>query len=450
MRSYTMHIAPRRQRFANIGACRSNEASDKKTLCSDQLRSPTVVFRPDPGCSPKTPNVGVLRHSSSPVSSLAVSRAPIIVACTRYVVIKLVFPSSALWAAGVALYLTRCHVARDPLEPGERLAIALSYLASGQEIPSIALAYRVGIETARLCIHLSCRTLWARLKDHVMKTPTTADWAHVAEGFASRWQFPNCLGAVDGKHVAVVYPRKSGSTYFNYKAKAHGTFSIVLMAVVDSECKYMLIYVGAEGRLSDGGTFKNSGFGRALTHGQLDIPSLGRLPGTSTNAPYVFVGDEAFQLRKDFMRPFPARHLSDEKRIFNYRLSRARRCVENAFGITAARWRVLLRTINLQPENVDFVVKAACVLHNFLTIYNPQAHQFPDREDSYGNVVAGNWRQTMQGATGNGFFLFGRYTQGTTTWMQLLPGTCSLTTSGAVLARCLGSGTNQECPRRQL
>ncbi|XP_037564174.1 uncharacterized protein LOC119443093 [Dermacentor silvarum] len=176
------------------------------------------------------------------------------------------------------------------------------------------------------------------------------------------------------------------------------------MAVVDSECKYVLIDVGAEGRLSDGGTFKNSDLGRALSHGQLDIPSLGRLPDTSTNTPYVFVGDEAFQLRKDFMRPFPARHLSDEKRIFNYRLSRATRCVENAFGITAARKRVLLRTINLQPENVDFVVKATRVLHNFLTIYNPQAHQFPDREESYGNVVAGNWRQTMQATTGNDFF----------------------------------------------
>nr|XP_054924953.1 uncharacterized protein LOC129383940 [Dermacentor andersoni] len=144
------------------------------------------------------------------------------------------------------------------------------------------------------------------------------------------------------------------------------------MAVVDSECKYVLIHVGAEGRMSDGGTFKNSDFGHALSPGQLDIPSLGCLLGTSTNAPYAFVGDEAFQLRKDFMRPFPARHLNDNKRIFNYRLRRARCCAENAFGITAARWRVLLRTMNLQPENVDFVEKAACVLHNFLTIYNPQ------------------------------------------------------------------------------
>lgn len=52
------------------------------------------------------------------------------------------------------------------------------------------------------------------------QTPTKAEWEHVAEGFASRWQFTNCLGAVDGKHVANVCPPNSGSKFFNYKVKA--------------------------------------------------------------------------------------------------------------------------------------------------------------------------------------------------------------------------------------
>ncbi|XP_070385150.1 uncharacterized protein [Dermacentor albipictus] len=180
-----------------------------------------------------------------------------------------------------------------------------------------------------------------------------------------------------------------------------GTFSVVLMAVVDSDCKYTLIDVGAEGRLGDGSTFKNSEFGRALTQGALDIPSLNWLPGSATNAPYAFIGDEAFQLRDDFLRPYPARQLDDERRVFNYRLSRARRCAENAFGITAARWRILLRTIHLKPKNVDFVIKAACILHNFLTVHNPQSHKFTDTEDSFGNLVAGQWRQGVQQASGN-------------------------------------------------
>ncbi|KAH8021172.1 hypothetical protein HPB51_012567 [Rhipicephalus microplus] len=300
----------------------------------------------------------------------------------------------------VAAHLTRQHFIREPLEPGERLAITLSYLASGLDICNVALAYPVGIETARRSIHLICRAIWARLKDHFMKVPTKADWAKIAGDFTRRWQFPNCLGAVDGKHVAITCPPKSGSAFFNYK----GTFSIVLMEKVpfDSSSKFVLVDNGAEGRQSDGGVFKNTKFGKALTKGQLDIPSLGQLPGTTKVAPYAFVGDEAFQLRRDFMRPFPARLLEDERRVFNYRLSRARRCAENAFGITAARWRILLRNIQLPPKNVDYVVKAACVLHNFLAVLNEESDQILDQEDRFGNVVPGRWRQGIQQTSGQG------------------------------------------------
>lgn len=97
------------------------------------------------------------------------------------------------------------------------------------------------------------------------------------------------------------------------------------MAVVDSSCKYTMIDVGAVGRQSDGGVFRMSDFGQALHDGKLDIPTTARLPGTArTIVPYTFVGDEAFQLRKDFMRPFPAKQMTEEKVVFNYRLSRAR------------------------------------------------------------------------------------------------------------------------------
>ena len=66
------------------------------------------------------------------------------------------------------------------------------------------------------------------------------------------------------------------------------------------------------------------------------------------------------------MKPYPHRGLSEEQRIYNYRISRARRVVENAFGILANRFRVFLAPIHLEPPKVEQIVQAACALHNFL------------------------------------------------------------------------------------
>lgn len=90
------------------------------------------------------------------------------------------------------------------------------------------------------------------------------------------------------------------------------------------------------------------------------------MPNSDYQLPFFFVGDEAFALKDNFMKPFPQRNLTKEERVFNYRLSRARRIVENAFGILVSRFRLLLTTINLSPEKVQRIILACCYLHNFL------------------------------------------------------------------------------------
>lgn len=188
------------------------------------------------------------------------------------------------------------------------------------------------------------------------------EWKAIARQYEDRWNFPNCLGSVDGKHVQIIPPANSGSYYWNYK----GTNSLVLMAIANSNYEFIMVDFGMNGRVSDGGVLEYTTFFRKLKNNELKIPEASKPINSSKLLPYVFIGDEAFALRSDFLKPFSQNELDREKRIFNYRLSRARRIIENAFGILVSRFRIFNQPINLQIENIEKVVMAACVLHNYL------------------------------------------------------------------------------------
>ena len=82
--------------------------------------------------------------------------------------------------------------------------------------------------------------IWTALVEEEMSVPTRADWSTMAEQFEWRWNFPNCIGAIDGKHVVIQAPVNSGSLYHNYK----GTFSLVLLAIVDADYLFRVVDVG--------------------------------------------------------------------------------------------------------------------------------------------------------------------------------------------------------------
>lgn len=173
------------------------------------------------------------------------------------------------------------------------------------------------------------------------------------------------------------------------------------MAVVDANYKFLMVDVGANGRVSDGGVLKNTLFWRKLSDNQLNMPDPRELPDTPNKKfPYVFIGDEAFQLLPAFMKPYNRAALTNEKRIFNYRLSRARRVVENAFGILTKRFKILQNTIKFEPQKARKIVMACCHLHNYLCSKNRAKYlqlQDIDRYDIVtGAVEPGSWRKDIQ------------------------------------------------------
>ena len=178
----------------------------------------------------------------------------------------------------------------------------------------------------------------------------------------SRWNFPNCVGVLDGKHVAIQAPPHSGSVYYNYKH----FYSIVLMALVDAKYRFIMVDVGANGRACDAGIFARSVMSNALDQNTVHLPRPCPLPGRVNYVPFVVVGDDAFGLKPHIMKPYPGRDIGDFERIFNYRLSRARRVTENAFGILSKRFCVLDKKINLSADKCTMIVNTCIVLHNFL------------------------------------------------------------------------------------
>ena len=116
------------------------------------------------------------------------------------------------------------------------------------------------------------------------------------------------------------------------------------MALVDADYKFLWIDVGSDGSTNDASIYNGSELKEGLEspNNIFNIP----LPGDDVPIPYYIVGDNAFGINKSLMNPFSIRNMEHHERIFNYRLSRARRVVENAFGILAHKFRVLLRTMN--------------------------------------------------------------------------------------------------------
>lgn len=186
---------------------------------------------------------------------------------------------------------------------------------------------------------------------------------HIVERFWTRWGFPNCVGCIDGKHIAIKNPRHSGSMYRNYK----NFFSIILQGVAGPDYKFMTIHVGAYGKESDGGVFSHSSLSKALENGALGAKSCIPFPGSSVTVPHVILGDEGYPLKTYLMRPFPVSKLGPSETIFNKRLSKARQVVECTFGILCTKWRVLLSTIEIaNTEDIDTVVQCVCLLHNII------------------------------------------------------------------------------------
>ena len=163
------------------------------------------------------------------------------------------------------------------------------------------------------------------------------EWLEISKKFEEVGNMLHVIGCIDGKHIKVGCPKLSGMLYYNYK----GFFSIVLMALSDANYCFTLYDLGQYGSNNDSGIFANPEMSKMFEENQLnDPPDCILSEDDEHSLPYFLLGDEVSPLKKWLMQPY-------------YRHSRAWQCIENAFVILTARWRIFHKAIRATVENVE-------------------------------------------------------------------------------------------------
>ena len=192
---------------------------------------------------------------------------------------------------------------RKTITAEERLAVTLRFLATGNTYSDLVFLFRMHTSTIGGIIPEVCQALYHYLKSEYLWLPNTKEeWKRIAQKTGERWEFPNYFGAADGRYIPMLHPKNSGSYYYNYK----GFFSIVLLAIVDHDYKFLYVDVGCQGRITVGGVYRNSTSYKALENGSLNLPDPVLLLGSddpqwmfdqcNEPIPYVLVTDDAFPL----------------------------------------------------------------------------------------------------------------------------------------------------------
>ncbi|KAK3919919.1 LOW QUALITY PROTEIN: Protein ANTAGONIST OF LIKE HETEROCHROMATIN PROTEIN 1 [Frankliniella fusca] len=281
---------------------------------------------------------------------------------------------------------------RESISPGERLTVTLrygymcftfyvylfvcanhyvnyffGYLASGDSHVSLSYLFRIGKQTISKIVTETTALIWFALKSKVFEPISPEFWRRKAAEFEVMWQFSMCVGAIDGKHCVFQKFPTRGSEYYNYTVSFEGgrrwyttevsqndtsqltvykgTHSIVLLAMCDAKYRFIMVDIGARGRENDGGVFAKSDFGKA------------------------------------------------------------RRVIENAFGILSARFRILRHTTVASETLAQNIILATVALHNLhlqredsippkQRLYGPPG--YADKFKSNGFIKKGRWRNDSE------------------------------------------------------
>lgn len=283
---------------------------------------------------------------------------------------------------------------RKLISASDRLALTLRFLATGEYQHTASSNFCAGRATTYKIIAETCSVIWELLMPKCLASPNSPEeWKQVADEFDAKWNFPNCVGVLGGKLIVTEIPNapcESGDQ---------------VMAICDAGYKFLWLAFGSPGKGNDEGIFASMEIEHRLDDSRVILPNPESL-ASGPPVPHVFVADEHFPLKPHIMKPYSENGSCERnEKIFNYRLRRACRVFDNAFGLLTSRWRILRRPFRATYSNIYHYIKACVCLHNFLLtepnsidIYCPSG--YIDIDEWNGSVLLGEWRQETDAVFG--------------------------------------------------
>ena len=238
-----------------------------------------------------------------------------------------------------------------------RVACTLFKLAHATNTRSCSEMFAIGMSTVSNVIHETCRAINIVLR-HEIAWPTGNRLLQVQSDFKVLCGLPGVGGAIDGTHIHISKPRVGPEAYFYFKT--HG-YTLNCQAVVDSRKVFLDLFLGMPGSTNDSRMLRRSSLYQLAMRGELFPPSLGR-----EGFPPYLLGDSGYPNLPWLVTPHRGNNLTMLEALYNMKLRRGRRVVENAFGILKMTWRELLGKSELNVVYMPDVITACAILHNIL------------------------------------------------------------------------------------
>lgn len=260
----------------------------------------------------------------------------------------------------VFMYMVKEHThLRETIPVPKRVGVAIWWLANGGSYRSTGQVFGISAEIVGRIIHDFVGSL-VHLRNKFIIWPIMDNCSETVKTFQKLSLLPNIFGAVDGTHVQIMAPSNSTLDFFDRKQR----YSIGCQAVCDGNLRFLSVSAGYPGSVHDSRILRNSWLFQEANNESILAAPIFHLNENIGLKPYL-VGDAAYPLFSWLIKPFQqTKHLAYSQQQFNVELSRARVCIERAFGVLKGRWRVLLGKVCLEPSFVADIFVACAVLHN--------------------------------------------------------------------------------------